>query len=304
MTVYDRDLFGYEVRPTTGGLLAARFGVAPFSVLNAAEGAWLERKRLWCGIGIQSELGRDAAAYNTGGSMPDSAVDSSNTSIFDPALTETLYEWFSAPGDQVVDPFAGGSVRGVVAGVMGRNYYGVDLSAAQIQANEDQAHLVGDGVRPTWVHGDCITTLRSGAAPRADMIMTCPPYGDLEVYSDDPRDLSTMDYHGFMGAMGRTLLATCKLLRDDRFAVWVVGDYRNPKTGYQRGFVADTISAARTVGFGLLNHLILVTPRGTLPQRAAKQFTTTRKIGKTHQDVLVFVKGDPRAATARIEGRS
>lgn len=38
--------------------LAARFGVAPFSVLNAREGWWQDRKRAWIALGIQSELGR------------------------------------------------------------------------------------------------------------------------------------------------------------------------------------------------------------------------------------------------------
>ena len=36
---------------------------------------------------------------------------------------------------------------------------------------------------------------------------------------------------------------------------------------------------------------------GSLPIRVGKQFTATRKLGKTHQNVLVFVKGDPQKAT-------
>ena len=48
------------VRPNTGvsGSLAARFGIAPFSVLNAREGWWQDRKSAWLAIGIQSEVGR------------------------------------------------------------------------------------------------------------------------------------------------------------------------------------------------------------------------------------------------------
>lgn len=38
--------------------LADRFGLPPFSVLNAREGWWQERKRAWIAIGIESELGR------------------------------------------------------------------------------------------------------------------------------------------------------------------------------------------------------------------------------------------------------
>lgn len=43
--------------PRTGNL-ADRFGVPPFSVLNAREGWWQERKRAWLALGIESELGR------------------------------------------------------------------------------------------------------------------------------------------------------------------------------------------------------------------------------------------------------
>lgn len=38
--------------------LAERFGLPPFSVLNAREGWWQDRKRAWLALGIESELGR------------------------------------------------------------------------------------------------------------------------------------------------------------------------------------------------------------------------------------------------------
>lgn len=38
--------------------LAERFGIVPFSVLNAREGWWQDRKRAWLALGIQSEVGR------------------------------------------------------------------------------------------------------------------------------------------------------------------------------------------------------------------------------------------------------
>jgi len=43
----------------------------------------------------------------------------------------------------------------------------------------------------------------------------------------------------------------------------------------------------------LYNEAILVTALGSLPIRAGRQFQTGRKLGKTHQNVLVFYKGDP-----------
>ena len=44
--------------PSGNGSLSDRFGIPPFSVLNAREGWWQDRKRKWLAIGIKSELGR------------------------------------------------------------------------------------------------------------------------------------------------------------------------------------------------------------------------------------------------------
>ena len=56
-----------EAKPTT---LADRFGISPFTVLNAREGWWQNRKRSWLGLGIKSELGRGDNASPGGGARP------------------------------------------------------------------------------------------------------------------------------------------------------------------------------------------------------------------------------------------
>ena len=45
---------------------------------------------------------------------------------------------------------------------------------------------------------------------------------------------------------------------------------------------------------------ILVTAIGSLPIRAARSFLATRVLSRTHQDVLVFLKGDRKRAAARM----
>ena len=51
--------------------LAERFGIPPFSVLNAREGWWQGRKRAWLALGIKSELGRgDGARHAAPGGSP------------------------------------------------------------------------------------------------------------------------------------------------------------------------------------------------------------------------------------------
>ena len=47
--------------PEPSATLAERFGIPPFSVLDARKGWWQDRKRAWIDLGIRSELGRGAA---------------------------------------------------------------------------------------------------------------------------------------------------------------------------------------------------------------------------------------------------
>ncbi len=501
------NLFGEPLEPDNQGEIKKRFIMPPFSVLSARDGLWQDRKRAWIALGIQSELGRgensspsgsprpacdyskkergDGAgksmAFTTQHKLSDGTMvsEQTGTSIFDPVLTELMYKWFCPAGGQIVDPFAGGSVRGVVASKLGYRYWGCDLSSAQIQANRVQGRaLCGDpqayktisvsapmlkqlfnpcepdyikevckgrcceksdgGVLITihpvekdrienlggvvidgflqavngkcpfkrvdglckiheekpfgckaspftlnsnsvlivrnryrcmgcyktadavpayiahrwslnqifgeceaqkiaekiiagdaeitakmntktynmllendtakhgkdssnslqWVHGDSIDKLKG--APLADFVFSCPPYGDLEVYSDDPRDLSTMEYHTFIPNYKRIIMRACARLKENRFACFVVGDFRDKKTGNYRNFVSDTIAGFLEQGLHLYNEAILVTAVGSLPIRINKQFEAGRKMGKTHQNILVFVKGDGKKATKNL----
>ena len=220
-----------------------------------------------------------AIERNTGGSV--------GTSIFDPVLCELMYGWFCPEGGVIIDPLCGGSVRGIVATVMGYHYWGCDLSGKQIDANIEQGNKICPDAVIRWVKGDALEQLP--LAPGADFIFTCPPYGDLEVYSDDPADISTMPYSAFLEALWKIIALACIRLKRDRFACIVVGDFRD-KQGFLHNFVSDTADAFLATGLKLYNEIILVTAVGSLPIRITKQFEAGRKIGKTHQNVLVFKK--------------
>ena len=322
----DRDLFGAIVAPPASSILATRFGVPPFSVLNAREGDWQERKRRWLALGIRSELGRganalglsgEAEAYRRGdyartfgqdlmpgehdlGAQGNQDENQSGTSIFDPVVCELAYRWFCPPAGAVLDPFAGGSVRGITAAVLGLHYTGVDLRPEQCAANAEQAAQITPDRLPRWVTGDSrdIAEIAAGAY---DFVFSCPPYGNLERYSDDPRDLSAVPHADFVAGYRAIIKAACRLLRKDRFACFCVGDFRD-KRGIYRDFVSETIAAFRDAGAALYNEAILIAMVGSLPVRVGRQFESARKLGKTHQNILVFVKGDPRSAAAACAG--
>ena len=150
-------------------------------------------------------------------------------------------------------------------------------------------------VAPRWIVGDSREIPTLVGSEQFDLAFSCPPYADLEVYSDDARDISTMTYENFLTAYRTIIAAACARLRQDRFAVFVVGDVRDGRGNY-RCFVSDTIAAFRDAGLELYNEAVLITSAGSLPVRAGRIFAASRKLGKTHQNVLVFVKGSGAAA--------
>lgn len=306
-----------------GKTLEERFIIPPFSILDTRRGYWSGRKNFWLEKGIKSEEGRQegltfgksaqsTSVYEVRNELrAKNGVDPSweeltkycekkgvpmmnGTSIFDPVLCELAYKWFCVEGGTILDPFAGGSVRGIVAASLGYEYYGNDLSETQIIANRSNAiEVLGDGFKnmPQWSIGDSrdIDDLTNGV--KADLIFSCPPYFDLEVYSDDKRDISTMSYLDFISTYNHIIHESCSLLKEDSFACFVVGDVRD-KRGAYRNFVSRTIDAFINEGLVLYNEMILVNNVASLAIRVGRQFSNSRKIGKTHQNVLVFYKGN------------
>ena len=147
--------------------------------------------------------------------------------------------------------------------------------------------------RVGWAVADA-RKLAEHATGLYDLIFTCPPYFDLERYSDDAADLSNAtSYDAFLCDMAGIIKAAASRLRPGRFAVFVVGDIRD-KLGLYRNLSGEIIRLCAAGGLALYNDAILVTAVGSLPVRVSRAFNGGRKLGKTHQNVLVFYNGDPR----------
>ena len=307
--------------------LAEKYIEPPFSVLDGRKGSWQERKRYWINdVGIKSAETRTALKSGGTISVPgyydikneyeakhgkisgvefrekvlpemlnkNSTVEYNRSgggivSIFDPVLAEILYRWFAVPNGSVIDPFAGGCVRGVMASFCGLDYTGVDIRQDQVDANVTAALNLCKEHFPAWACGDS-TEIDKIAPGSYDFLFSCPPYADLEKYSDNEKDISNMPYEKFLQAYRGIINKSCAMLKENRFAVFVVGEFRGNNGAY-RNFIADTIQAFLDAGLRYYNEIIYITPAGSLPLRVNSMWKT-RKVGKTHQNVLVFYKGD------------
>ena len=271
------------------GNLEKNYIVPPFSVLDARQGYWQDRKAYWLEkTGDLSETrNEDYGKFTSDGGFVDSIND--GTSNFDPVLAEVMMKWFCMPGGRVLDPFGGEQTKGVVAGELGLTYRGCEIRQDQVDLNNKCTKEYPD-VR--YYCGDSNNISEIIEDREFDMCFTSPPYYDLEVYSAE--DMSALgSYEEFM-AMYRNIFQQCyDMLADDSFLVIKVGEIRDKKTGNYRGFVNDNIHMFMDIGFKYYNEIILVTAVGTAPLRANRAMKH-RKVVKTHQNVLVFYKGDTK----------
>lgn len=286
------DLFGNPIVEDV--LLRDKFIEPPFSVLDTKSGSWQNRKKQWGKIGIKSEIGRSAKAiiggtdiYRTISKKEGYNNKDNYTSIFDPALCEVLYRWFCPDGGTILDPFAGGSVRGIVANKLGYKYTGIDIREEQIESNYEQGKSILNDKCPEWICGDSNKEL--DLLDRSfDFVFSCPPYADLEVYSKLDGDISNMPYNKFLESYESIIRKSCKLLRNGGYACFVVGEVRD-KNGNFYGFVPDTIKAFTNSGVNFYNEAILLNPVASASMRANGNMKS-KKLVKIHQNVLVFKK--------------
>jgi len=292
------DLFGNEIVKDV--LLRDKFMEPPFSVLDTRTSSWQNRKKLWIGKGLKSEVGRKENLTHV---MPMKSYDAENmaeeyyekgketgTSVFDPSLTELMYKWFCPENGAILDPFAGGSVRGVVANYLGYKYSGIELRQEQVDSNREQAlNILPIENQPQWYCGDSEKLLDDKWNLKFDFLFSCPPYADLEVYSDLPDDLSNMDYKDFLTKYCSIIKKSLELLKSNSYACFVVGDVRD-KQGYYLDFISDTKKAFINSGAKLYNEAILLNSVGTASMRANRIFSAGQKLVKIHQNVLIFKK--------------
>ncbi len=298
------DLFGNSI--DTKELLCEKYGVVPVSVFNTNDINWKKRKNKWTKIGIKSEVGRNSTSINVSGNkkittnyntenfanstkiFQSKFVGKNPISIFDPTLTELMYNWFCPKNGMILDPFAGGSVRGIVANYLGYKYTGIELRNEQVESNREQSlSILEINNQPQWYVGDSEKVLTE-LIPEYDLIFSCPPYADLEVYSSLKEDLSNMNYKDFQIKYNSIIELSVKKLKSKCYAIFVVGDVRDKK-GFYLDFVGDTKRYFMNAGMKFYNEIILV---GSCARASmvANSYMRQKKIPKIHQNILIFYK--------------
>ena len=214
-----------------------------------------------------------------------------------------LIEFFTKPGEKVLDPFVGSGSALVACAQCGRNGVGVELVehwADVARARTAQRDLLTEQVVLT---GDARAILPTLQDESFDFIVTSPPYwmilrkdwdhkvkaerkakGLQTRYSDDQNDLGNMEtYDEFLGELEKVFAECGRVLKKKRYMCVVVSDFRH-KSRFV-AYHADVSRIVESAGLSLEGITILVQDNKNLyPYGIPYAFVSNIH----HQYVLVF----------------
>ena len=193
------------------------------------------------------------------------------------ALSSKLISLFSHEGELVLDPFVGSGTTLVSAQDLNRNAVGFDLKADYVRLCRDRllsANLFGDS-QQLAVQDDARNIPLYLEPETVSLILTSPPYanllnrkrknksrrdrnneqlGEIEQYSQDPRDLGTMSIEPFTQAMGEIFEALLPLLKSKGHCVINIPDmwWQNTRVTLH----VSLVNELRRRGYELRNTII------------------------------------------------
>lgn len=200
------------------GSLSEDFIVPPFSIINLSKREVLDRKAKWNALIQDDGTSRGGAkSYeNKGFTKAKYGTDFENkeTSIMNPVVCELINRWFlPTTGKQnTFDCFAGDTAFGFVSSYLGNHFTGVELRQQQVDFN--QSRCDEEQLDAHYICDDGQNIAKHLAPESQDLLFSCPPYFDLEVYSDDPNDASNQDsYEDFLAILDNAFTNATKCLK-------------------------------------------------------------------------------------------
>jgi len=214
-------------------------------------------------------------------------------SVFPVPLAEWIILRYAPPeGGLILDAFAGGPPRAIVSAFMNYKYIGYEIRQEQIDENLLIINNVGLSGSIDYKCSD--GTVLAGLEPNSiDFSITCPPYYNLEKYSDLPEDLSNMgSYEEFDESMFRCAQAHFKVLKPGAFACIVVCSFRLGVKKDENELIdlpGNLIYSFRIAGFYLWQKIVLSRNFASGGSRAGTSWRGKKLISR-HEELLVFRK--------------
>lgn len=214
-------------------------------------------------------------------------------SEFSSAVCEFIVKYWSMKHSVIVDPFAGRATRAIISSKLKRCYYGYEISPNTYDRSLEQyiragvSHTNSTYPHPTLYMNDGCKMLMT-PDDFAHLVMTCPPYGNLEKYESVPNQLSDhKDYDVFLADIEMCIKNIYRVLKPGGFCCWICGDWRSSKGFHQ--FSHDSIRLFNENGLKSHDTVIIKNNSPFAPLMAGK-CASKRITAKTHEYLLVFRK--------------
>lgn len=233
---------------------------------------------------LTGETGHSGARNETFREDHDSVYTGSH-SVFPAPLVEWILLRYGGPeGGRILDAFAGGPPRALVASIMGYQYDGFEIRQEQI--DENKAVLKRLKLSANYHLGD--GTIMDADIGTFDGAITCPPYHNLETYSDLPEDISNLkSYEEFNTAMLRCAHSYRTKMKPGAFVCIIVGPFRDKKSGELIDFPAHTVTNFKRAGFVYWQQVVLSKNFGSAAKRSTNSWKG-KKLVPIHEFLLVF----------------
>jgi DNA modification methylase len=183
-----------------------------------------------------------------------------------PQVPRAIIEFYSKPGELVLDPFVGGGTTLIEAWLLGRHAVGVDVSANALAMTRSRLDELKTRARRESLYGlpEVQVEVRKGDARKlsrireesVDLICTHPPYGNALSYTHkNPNDLSQIaDPNAFIDALAIAGRRFYEVLKPGGFCAMLLGDIRQDNMLWPLGFTA--LNRFREIGFKLEDIII------------------------------------------------
>jgi DNA modification methylase len=234
---------------------------------------------------------------------PRDALKAQHPATFAESDIVRLIEFFTKPGERVLDPFVGSGSTLVACAQTGRTGTGIELIERWADVSRGRLEQLEGGEGQNVLRGDARTLLADLDRASFDFAVTSPPYwmilrkdwdhkvkaerkakGLSTRYSDEEGDLGNLEsYEDFLAELAKVFAECARTLKPRGYMCVIVSDFRH-KSRFV-AYHADISKVVESVGFSLEGITVLVQDNKNLyPYGIPFAFVSNIH----HQYILVF----------------
>ena len=217
-------------------------------------------------------------------------------SKFNSEYAKRIIEMWTKEDDFIVDPFAGRSSRPLVSTLLKRNYVGFDVVNDNLKEAKEQYDKLKQDRKLghlKLIHNSSEDIDKHLHGDVADMIMTCPPYFNIEKYESVDGQLTDIKLYEEFLQTYKIILDKCgHILKSGCFFVVVLANFRIDGKFYD--FCGDTKDILKKQKLLTYHDEIILEMSPAKRHPLYTQAITNLNCLKTHEYCLVFRKEDSK----------